>query len=50
MGAGLSNGEVGQQLFLAETTVKTPVAHAVTKLVERDRPQAALVVHRGNCS
>jgi DNA-binding NarL/FixJ family response regulator len=44
--AGLSNVEIGQQLFIGETTVKTHVTHVLRKLDLRDRVQAVVVAHR----
>lgn len=42
---GLSNAEVGEQLHLAETTVKTHVQNLLAKLGVRDRLQAAVAAY-----
>jgi DNA-binding NarL/FixJ family response regulator len=42
---GLSNAEVGQELFIEETTVKTHVTHILQKLDLRDRVQAVVLAH-----
>jgi DNA-binding NarL/FixJ family response regulator len=43
---GLSNEEIGQHLFIGETTVKTHVTHVLQKLDLRDRVQAVVLVHQ----
>ncbi|PTU57240.1 DNA-binding response regulator [Sphaerisporangium cinnabarinum] len=42
---GLSNAEIGRRLFLAESTVKAYLAHAMTKLGTTNRTQTAILAH-----
>ena len=42
---GLSNAEIGRELYIGDTTVKTHITHILQKLGLRDRVQAVVLVH-----
>jgi DNA-binding NarL/FixJ family response regulator len=44
--AGLSNAEIGRELFISDTTVKTHVTRLLQKLDVRDRAQAIVLAYR----
>jgi DNA-binding NarL/FixJ family response regulator len=42
---GLSNAEIGQELYISDTTVKTHITHILQKLDLRDRVQAVVFAY-----
>ena len=42
---GLSNAEIGHELYISDTTVKTHITHILQKLDLRDRVQAVVLAH-----
>lgn len=47
IGHGSTNAEIAQQLFLAESTVKSYVSRIFTKIGARDRVQAVIIAFQG---
>jgi DNA-binding NarL/FixJ family response regulator len=45
VGRGLSNDEIGAELFMAPATAKTHVSRAMTKLHARDRAQLVVIAY-----
>ena len=45
VGRGLSNGEIGERLFLSPLTAKTHVSRIMTKLDARDRVHLVVVAY-----
>ncbi|MGD9700957.1 MAG: response regulator [Acidimicrobiia bacterium] len=45
VGRGLSNAEIGAQIYVSPATAKTHVSHVMTKLYARDRAQLVVVAY-----
>ena len=50
VGSGATNAEIAQQLYIAETTVKTHVSSLLSKLDARDRIALVLIAQRAGIS
>ncbi|WP_113700782.1 response regulator [Nonomuraea lactucae] len=46
VGQGLSNSEIGAELFLSPATARTHVSHAMAKLGARDRAQLVVIAYQ----
>ena len=46
VGKGMSNGEIGGELFLSPATARTHVSRAMTKLGARDRAQLVVIAYQ----
>jgi DNA-binding NarL/FixJ family response regulator len=46
VGLGLSNDEIGAELFLSPATARTHVSHAMAKLGARDRAQLVVIAYQ----
>jgi len=46
VGRGLSNDEIGAELFLSPATARTHVSHAMVKLAARDRAQLVVIAYQ----
>jgi DNA-binding NarL/FixJ family response regulator len=46
--SGLSNAEIGRELFISDTTVKTHVTRLLQKLEVRDRAQAIVLAYQSD--
>jgi DNA-binding NarL/FixJ family response regulator len=43
---GHSNAEIGRELYISDTTVKTHITHILQKLKLRDRVQAVVLAYQ----
>ena len=44
--SGMSNAEIGRELFISDTTVKTHVTRLLQKIEVRDRAQAIVLAYQ----